>query len=138
MLFSKDLPKPGIEPRSPPLQEDSLPCEPARKPPVSHTSYLFLFLPSTVGAARDDNPQQSDCVCVWFTQSCPTLCNPTDCSPPGSTVHGILQAGILEWVAIPSPGDLPNSGIEPTSLTSAALAGRFCTTSTTWGAQSAQ
>ena len=35
-------------------------------------------------------------------QSCPTLCNPTDCSPPGSSVRGILQARILEWVAVPS------------------------------------
>ena len=34
-------------------------------------------------------------------QSYPTLCNPMDCSPPGSSVHGILQARILEWVAIP-------------------------------------
>jgi len=34
-------------------------------------------------------------------QSCPTLFNPMDCSPPGSSVHGILQARILEWVAIP-------------------------------------
>ena len=33
-------------------------------------------------------------------QSCPTLCNPMDCSLPGSSVHGILQARILEWVAI--------------------------------------
>ena len=33
-------------------------------------------------------------------QSCPTLCDPMDCSPPGSSVHGILQARILEWVAI--------------------------------------
>ena len=33
-------------------------------------------------------------------QSCPTLCDPMDCSPPGSFVHGILQARILEWVAI--------------------------------------
>ena len=33
-------------------------------------------------------------------QSCPTLCNPMDCSPPGSSVHGILQARVLEWVAI--------------------------------------
>ena len=32
---------------------------------------------------------------------CPTLCDPMDCSPPGSAVHGILQAKILEWVAIP-------------------------------------
>ena len=34
------------------------------------------------------------------TQLCPTLCDPMDCSPPGSSVHGILQARILEWVAI--------------------------------------
>ena len=33
-------------------------------------------------------------------QSCPTLCDPMDCSPPGSSIHGILQARILEWVAI--------------------------------------
>ena len=41
---------------------------------------------------------------------CLTLCNPMDC-----TVHGILQARILEWVAFLSPGDLPNLGIEPRS-----------------------
>ena len=35
-------------------------------------------------------------------QSCPTLCDPMDCSPPGSSVRGILQARILEWVAMPS------------------------------------
>ena len=34
------------------------------------------------------------------TQSCPTLCDPVDSSPPGSSVHGIFQAGILEWVTI--------------------------------------
>ena len=34
------------------------------------------------------------------TQSCPTLCDPMDRSPPGSSAHGILQARILEWVAI--------------------------------------
>ena len=38
---------------------------------------------------------------VLVTQSCLTLCNPMDCGPPGSSVHGILQARILEWVAIP-------------------------------------
>ena len=43
------------------------------------------------------------------------FCNPVDCSPPGSSVHGILQARILEWVAISSPGDFPNPGIEPES-----------------------
>ena len=42
-------------------------------------------------------------------QSCPTLCDPMDCSLPGSSLHGILQATVLEWVAstFPSPGDLP-------------------------------
>ena len=48
------------------------------------------------------------------TQSCPTLCNPMDCSLPGSSVHGIFQARVLEWVAIPSPG-IPNPGIKPRS-----------------------
>ena len=46
-------------------------------------------------------------------QSCPTLCNPVGCSPPDSSVHGILQARILEWVAMPSSRDLPHPGIEP-------------------------
>ena len=39
------------------------------------------------------------CVC-WVVQSCPTLWNPVDCSPPGSSVHRIFQARILEWAAI--------------------------------------
>ena len=38
---------------------------------------------------------------MLVTQSCLTLCNPMDCNPPGFSVHGILQARILEWVAIP-------------------------------------
>ena len=48
-------------------------------------------------------------------QSCPILCNPMDCSLPGYSVHGILQARILEWVAISSFGDLPDPGIKPRS-----------------------
>ena len=42
------------------------------------------------------------CCCCKLLQSCLTLCNPMDCSPPGSSVHGILQARMLEWVAISS------------------------------------
>ena len=53
-------------------------------------------------------------------QSCLSLWDPIDCSPPGSSVHGILQARILEWVAMPS--NLPNPGIELPSLMSPALA----------------
>ena len=62
------------------------------------------------------------------TQSCLTFCDPMDCSPPGSPVHGIFQARILEWLPFPPPGDLPNPRIEPLSLLSPALAGRFFTT----------
>ena len=54
-------------------------------------------------------------------QLSPTLCDPADCSQPGSSIHGILQARILEWVVMPPPGDLPNPGIEPTSPVSPAL-----------------
>ena len=41
------------------------------------------------------------CCAVRSIQLCPSLCDPMDCSPPGSSVHGILQARILEWVAMP-------------------------------------
>ena len=52
------------------------------------------------------------CACVLVTQSCLTLCDPMHCSPPGSSVHGVSQARVLEWVAFPSSGDLPNTGIK--------------------------
>ena len=67
-------------------------------------------------------------------QLCPTLCDPMNCNPPGSSVHGILQVRILEWVAAPFSRGLPTLGIEPTSLMSPALAGGFFTTSTMWEA----
>ena len=54
-------------------------------------------------------------------QSCPTLCNLMDYHSPGCPVPRILQARILEWVAIPSSRDLSNPGIEPASLMSPAL-----------------
>ena len=59
------------------------------------------------------------------TQSCLTLCDPMDCSPPGSSVHGISQARILEWLPFPIPVNLPSPGIK---LISPALAGGFFTT----------
>ena len=55
-------------------------------------------------------------------KSCPTLCDPTDYSPLGSSVHGIFQEEYWSRLPFPSPGDHPHSGIE---LISPALAGRF-------------
>ena len=52
---------------------------------------------------------------VLVAQPCPTLCDPIDYSLPGSSVHGIFQAKILEWVAISFSRDLLNPGIEPRS-----------------------
>ena len=66
------------------------------------------------------------CVHAKSLQSCPILCNPMDCSVPGSPVHGILQARILKWVAISSPRG-SSQLIEPMSLTPPALAGGFFT-----------
>ena len=50
-----------------------------------------------------------------YAQLCPTLCNPMDYSPPGSSVLGIFQARILEWIAFSYPRDLPDPGIKPKS-----------------------
>jgi len=46
-------------------------------------------------------------------QPCPTLCDPMGCSLPSSSVHGIFQAIVLEWIVISFSGDLPDPGIEP-------------------------
>ena len=72
------------------------------------------------------------CVHAKSPQLCPTLCNPMDCSLPGSSVHETLQAKYWSGLPCPPPGDLPDPGIEPTSLMSPELVGRFFTTSTTW------
>ena len=61
------------------------------------TEHLF-FYQITIPACP---PCEVKSVEELVAQSCPTLCNPMDCSPPDSSVHGILQARLLEWVAIP-------------------------------------
>ena len=88
---------------------------------VSYTS--LLFSPPKLGFLNFLSSRVCVCVyqCVWVTQSCPTLCDPMDCSPPGFSVHGILQARVLEWVAISLPGDLPDPGIELESPSSPTL-----------------
>ena len=65
---------------------------------------------------------------MLVTQSCGTLCDPKDCSPPGSSVHGILQARIVEWVAIP----FSRGSSHPRGRTVAScITGRFFTTEPT-------
>ena len=61
-------------------------------------------------------------------QFCLTLCNPMDCNPPGSSVHGILQARMLEWVAIPFSSGSSRPRFQTMALISPELAGRFFTT----------
>ena len=58
-----------------------------------------------------------------YAQSCLTLCDPMDCK--SSSVHGVFQARILEWVAISFSRDLPNPEIEPASFVFPVLVGRF-------------
>ena len=62
-------------------------------PPFIAYSVILLMDPLTISHLS---------VKVLVAQSCLTLCDPMDCSPPGSSVHGILQARTLEWVAMPS------------------------------------
>ena len=76
--------------------------------------YLFLELCKTFweiveswGLASESESE--------VAQLCLAFCNPMDCSPPGSSVHGIFQARYWSGLPFPSPGDLPNPGIEPGS-----------------------
>ena len=57
----------------------------------------MIATPPNLGFSHLQTGSPSVCACV---QSCPTLCDPMDCSPPGSSVHGIFQARVLGWVAI--------------------------------------
>ena len=63
------------------------------------------------------------CVCVLVAQSCSVLCDPIDCSPPGSSVHGMLQARILKWIAIL----FSKGSSQPRDQTQVCIAGRFFT-----------
>ena len=105
-----DLLNPGIKPRSPTLQVDSLPAEPPGKPKntgvgsLSLLQRIFLNQESNWGLALqvDSLPTElSEAESESeVAQSCPTLWDPMDCSLPGFPIHGILQARIREWVAI--------------------------------------
>ena len=83
-------------------------------------TWLLLW----ISATASEPPLQVMKVCVLVTQLCPTLYDPMGCSPPVSSVHGIFQARILEWVAIPfSRGSSRLGDWKPVSY----IAGRFFT-----------
>ena len=109
----------GTEPGSPALQADSLPLA-----PPDSTYILLLSHFSRVRLCATHRQQPTRLPCPWdspdkntgvgchfllqrvkvkseseVTQSCPTVRDPMDCSPPGSLVHGIFQARVLEWGA---------------------------------------
>ena len=106
-----DLPNPGTEPRSPAWQTDSLPLSHQESPgmlewvaypfsresslPRNRTGVSCLNILSIQKAKQLSKTPESE-----VTQSSLTLCDPMDCNLPGSSVHGIFQGRILEWVAI--------------------------------------
>ena len=100
-----DSPNPGIKPRSPVLQVDSLPFEPPGKPTPSGdlpNPGIELGSPALWAYSLPaELPGKPEVHCATKSlQPCPTLCDPMDCSLPGFSVHGILQARTLEWVAV--------------------------------------
>ena len=108
MLPPADLPDPGIESRSPKLQAYSFSVWATRE---VHEYWSGYPIPSPGNlphpGVKLGSPALQGFFSCWATNevkvslSCPTLCSPMDCSLPGSSVHGILQARILEWVASP-------------------------------------
>ena len=88
------------------------------------TAYPFTVTKNTPGQEMGiwDRISYLLCICAKLLQFCPTLCDPVDCSLSGFSIHGIIQARVLEWVAMSSSRDLPNPGTEPASLTFPELA----------------
>ena len=100
--FSRGFSQPRDRTWSPALQEDSLACELPGKPPYN-PSCLVMTIFHISGHDLATKPPPSYFIMkvkVLAAQLCLTLCDLMDCSLPGSSVHGILQARILEWVAI--------------------------------------
>ena len=99
-----DRPDPGIKPGSPTLQADSLPFEPPGKSPRVYRKGIQKGEEKIEGAKKKTTIYQIILVdaaaAAKLLQSCPTLCEPMNHRPSDSSLHGILQAGILEWVTI--------------------------------------
>ena len=87
---------------------------PKRNSPTSENQVWSVFLLNPEAMLGFWGATQFPCV-VQLLSHGPTLCNPTDCSPPGSSVHGILQSRILEWVAISVFRGSSDPGVKPRS-----------------------
>jgi len=108
------LPNPEMEPRSPALQVDSLLTDLLGKPPEiiilanwrnTLCEFISGIMTSSLPSQKIPGPCEYMKTFPYITksevaQSCPTLCSPMDCSLPGSSIHEIFQARVLEWVAI--------------------------------------
>ena len=94
-----DLPNPGIEPGSPVLQADALPSEPPGKSirVYSNARFSYLMYHRQPDPLREDTAFESE---SEVAQLCPTTSDPMNCSPPGSSVHEISQARLLEQVNV--------------------------------------
>ena len=95
--------------------------------------YIHVHLKSVyLYRDRQDIYEKTLRLCL-VAQSCLTLCDPVDCSLPGSSVHGILQARIVEWVDMPSSRG-SSQPRDPTCISCVScITGGFFTTSATWG-----
>ena len=93
-------------------------------------SWIILFT-KHVQLCVHNTHMYAVCVLSHFSRV-PTLCDLTDCRLAGSSVKGFSWQEYWSGLPFPSPGDLPNPGMDSTSLMSPALAGGFFTTSTTW------
>ena len=100
-------------------------------PVCFHKLILVLKIPPTFGFSRVEF-HLSPLLCVSMcacsvTQSCPTLCDPMDCSLPGASIHGISKARILEWVVISSSRGSSQSSMGGTHISCISNAGGLFT-----------
>ena len=126
------------------ITQEFISARPSRSPAAIFSSCsvlkaeLSLVIPGSLCFFNDVTGLSSQCMPPKSLHLCPTLCDPIDCILPGSSVHGILQARILEWVAMPSS----KGSSQPRDWTRVSyvscIAGGFFTTSATQEALSSQ
>ena len=127
----------------PAMQETQVPSlgweDPLEKEMATHSSTLAWKIPWTEKPCKIQSMGSQRVGHDWVTsfkslQSCPTLCDPFDYAPPGSSVHEILQARILEWVAMLSSRGFSQSRDQTHVSYISCIGSRFFTTSATWEA----